>query len=188
VLDPNNQKIEGTKIVYESKPSRLTNWFCCDKIIFTGNRIEYGFIELMKYEPRMVLVNVRLAMVSFFYLMIMLKKFHSMEGIPIDLSVTLDLTASGQGLYSSTKPLFKIPSTMFETYILADLQFHCDQDFKDIEREALQKFFQKILGAFVSSDRRSKHPLLEIQQDDFSIIYSGAIRGHYWDPLIDNGP
>lgn len=185
VLDPNNQKMEGTKIVYESKPSRLSNWYCCDKIVFTGNRIEYGFVELMKFEPRMVLVNARLALVSFFYLMIMLKKFHSKEDFPIDLTVTLDLTASDRGLYSPTKPLFKVASTMFETYVLADLQFHCDQDFKDLGRETLQKFFQKILGAFVSSDSRSGHPLLEIEQDDFSIIYSATIRANYWDPLID---
>jgi hypothetical protein len=176
--------MEGSRIVYEAKLSGLRNWLCCDKIVFTGNRIEYGFIELMKYDERMVLVNARLALVSFFYLMIMLKKCQGKEGFPVDLSVTLDLTASDKGLYCPTNPLFRVQSTLVEKYVLADLHFHCEQDFKDLGREALLKFFQKILGAFVSCDSHSRHPLLEIEEDDFDMIYSSTIRGNYWDPLI----
>jgi hypothetical protein len=180
VLHPNNQKLEGTKIVYESKNfSPVSNLQCYDKIVFSGNKIEYSFIELMEHEPRMVLVNTRFPLLSFFYLMVMLSKCHSKEGLPIALSVNLDLTTSTRGVYSFFNPLFKVKYSVTDEYILMNSHFACSADFKDVERKTMMKFFQKILGAFISSNNRSRQPFFEIEEKDFDMVYDSIMRGEY---------
>jgi len=184
VLDPSNLKSAGSTAVYESKDLSVSNWHGYEKALFSGNTIDYGCIEFMKYDPRMVLVNDRIPLLSFFYLMVILKNFCTKEGCSVRLNVHMELTASIKPLYSFLSPLFRVKYNPMDQYLLPDAHFSCKQDFNDVEKKPLMKFFQRILGAFVSSSTMSTQPFLEIEEQDFEMVYSSIMKGNYWDPLL----
>ncbi len=174
VLNDRNLQPTSSTITYESNdyhPNR-TNHFAYDKVALCNNIIEYNYIELTREFKVIKMSDPGL---SILYIFMFLKKYHEVEKIDIDISLKLSIKTS-DSLILDAEPVFVGKKGFFDSYILSNNSYQFEMRINQFTKETLFKFYEKIIGGFISNNNRSSQPFIELDKENFYEIYHSILK------------
>jgi hypothetical protein len=172
IFADNYKKSHIPKITYEMplQPYMgVSNWAITDSLLIEKGSIKYEFAE---YRNDIFLLQLSHPLSSAFYLLMNLKKIHTQLGIAPNIKITTEFKSSNRSLFYSVHSPFDCGTFHFNTFLIPNNSFQMDSTIKNLDSEALYKYFQDIYHQFQSENPNTRFPYLTINRENFDQLTS----------------
>ena len=173
-------------ITYESSDyaAKYNNWTLYDKLQIQNNYIRYTFCEII--DQGSININGSILLGAIYSILIIINRVLKTLNKECKAEVNIEITSNQRMMFRMHKELMNIDALFTETYYLRECEKQqVNYKFSSIDNNEINKFTNRFLGLFSSTNPRSTNPFLAVTLGETQKFYNFLIyNGHYL--VIDN--